>query len=205
MKLVLVRHGVSEQNIGDIVSGGNSNPKLTAKGIENIKKISQHIDEDKVDIVYSSPLTRAYETAHLLVPHKSIQVDDRLKEMNFGDWEGEHANELRKDYPDAFDFMGMFNNNYAKYAKNSETYDDITRRAREFLKELKQIGSHKTILVVCHGVTIRGILSAIFGLNTSNFTNVANVGFNEIIFDEDNNWTPRLMSFNNTVPVMIKK
>lgn len=205
MKLVLVRHGVSEQNIGDMVSGGNSNPKLTGKGIKNIQKISQHIDENKVDLVYSSPLTRAYETARLLTPNKSIQVDNRLKEMDFGAWDGSHANELRKDYPDAFDFMGMFNNNYAKYAANSESYDDITRRTREFLKGLKQVGRHKTVLVVCHGVTIRGFLSAIFGLDTSEFTNVANVGFSEVIFDEKNNWNPRLISFNKTIPVIIRK
>lgn len=205
MKLVLVRHGVSEQNIGDMVSGGNSNPKLTAKGIENAQKISQHIDENKVDLVYSSPLTRAYETARLLTPNKSIQVDNRLKEMDFGAWDGSHANELRKDYPDAFDFMGMFNNNYAKYAANSESYDDIIRRTREFLKGLKQVGRHKTVLVVCHGVTIRGFLSAIFGLDTSEFTNVANVGFSEVIFDEKNNWNPRLISFNKTIPIIIRK
>lgn len=205
MKLILVRHGVSEQNIGDMVSGGNSNPKLTAKGIENIKKVAQQIDEDKIDLVYASPLTRAYETAHLLAPSKSIQTDDRLKEMDFGAWDGKHANELRKDYPDAFDFMGMFNNNYAKYAANSESYDDIAKRAEEFLEEIKSLGSNKTVLVVCHGVTIRGFLSAIFGLDTSEFTNVANVGFSEVIFDEENDWNPRLMSFNKTVPIMIRK
>lgn len=205
MKLVLVRHGVSEQNIGDMVSGGNSNPKLTAEGVENIKKVAQRIDEDKIDLVYASPLNRAYETARLLVPNKSIQTDNRLKEMDFGAWDGKHANELRKDYPDAFDFMGMFNNNYAKYATNSESYDDITKRAGEFLEELKPLGSNKTILIVCHGVTIRGFLSAIFGLDTSEFTNVANVGFSEVIFDEDNDWNPRLMSFNKTLPVMIRK
>lgn len=205
MKLILVRHGISELNHGDVVSGGSSNPNLTSQGISDIKEISQHLDLDKVDIIYASPLKRAYKTAQLLAPGKAIHQDKRLMEMDFGSWDGQHANELRKDYPDSFDYMGLFNNNYAKHAQDAESYDDVVKRTNKFLDEIKPANSQKTVMVVCHGVTIRGLMAAIFGLDTAEIMNVKNVAFNEIIFDEDSGWQPRLISFNRKLPILIAK
>lgn len=205
MELILVRHGVSELNHGDVVSGGSSNPDLTNQGVSNIKKISQHLDLDKVDIVYASPLKRAYKTAQLLVPGKSICRDDRLKEMDFGAWDGLHATELAQDFPDSFDYMGLFSNEYAKHAQGAESYDDVVKRTSEFLNDVKSANSQKTVMVVCHGVTIRGLMAAIFKLDTAEIMNVKNVAFNEIIFDEDHDWEPRLISFNRKLPILIAK
>lgn len=205
MELILVRHGVSEQNLGDLVSGGSSDPDLTSQGIIEVKEISHHLDSNKIDIVYASPLKRAYKTAQLLVPGKAIHQDERLMEMDFGSWEGKHANQLRQDYPDSFDYMGLFNNNYAKHAQDAESYNDIVKRTSKFLDEIKPANSQKTVMVVCHGVTIRGLMAAIFGLDTAEIMNVKNVAFNEIIFDEDSGWQPRLISFNRPLPILIAK
>jgi broad specificity phosphatase PhoE len=51
MKLILVRHGISEHNAGGIVSGSKSDPQLSKAGIANTKKASRFIDETKIDQV----------------------------------------------------------------------------------------------------------------------------------------------------------
>lgn len=201
MKLVLVRHGVSAHNVGNLISGGESNPDLSKSGIAEVEKISKSIDEDKIDIVYASPLIRAKKTANILTKgRKVINLDDRLTEMKFGSWEGTDVEPLYRDCPDAFDFMGMIGKKYTKYAQGAESYDDLVARCSDFMSMLCQTASNKTVLVVCHGFTIRGLMAAIFKLDSSEFTAQGNVTFTEINFDEKNNWNPRLMSFNRRLP-----
>ena len=104
MDLLLVRHGVSEHNTSDIISGGISNPNLSQTGVKQVEEVSKLIDNSKLDRVYASPLIRAKRTAQILTDfQKDIITDDRLREMDFGSWEGQHAEDLKIKYPDAFD------------------------------------------------------------------------------------------------------
>lgn len=59
MDLLLVRHGVSEHNTSDIISGGISNPNLSQTGVKQVEEVSKLIDNSKLDRVYASPLIRA--------------------------------------------------------------------------------------------------------------------------------------------------
>lgn len=202
MKLILVRHGISEDNVGDLISGGESNPNLSAEGINNVKKISQFVDENKIDLVYASPLTRAYETAKLLTKgNKKIIEDKRLVEMDFGQWEGKAAKPLMKLYPDAFDYTGMFSPDFVKYAPGAESYYDLILRCASFFNDLKVVGKAKTVMVVCHGFIIRGFMADLFHLDITEVGSVNNVSFTEIDFNEKAFWQPRLMSFNREKPV----
>lgn len=201
MKLILVRHGISQHNVGSLISGGKSDPDLSPEGIAGVKEISQYVDNDKIDAVYASPLKRAYQTAELLTNNsKKIIVDQRLIEMDFGSWEGRDAKPLYEKYPDAFDYMGMFSPNFVKYVQNAESYDDLIERCRSFMNDLKRNESDKTVMVVCHGFTIRGILAGLFHLNISDIGAAKNVSFTEINFDEEHFWRPRLMTYNRETP-----
>lgn len=206
MQLILVRHGISADNVGNIISGGKSNPDLSQKGIAEIKKVSEFIDPQKIDAVYSSPLSRAYETAEILInKQKKIHIDPRLVEINFGDWEGKKDSEFHEQYPDAFDYMGMFSTNYVKYDHNAESYDDLIARCRDFMNDLKEKEAGKTVMVVCHSFTIRGLLSGLLHLNIADIGSVKNVSFTEISFNEPDFWRPRLMSFNRELPAYFAK
>lgn len=201
MKLILVRHGISEHNVGALISGGKSDPKLSPEGVKGVEEAAKTVDEAQIDAVYASPLTRAYQTAEILVDHKKkITVDQRLIEMDFGSWEGKDAKPLYEKYPDAFDYMGMFSPNFVKYVHDAESYDDLIERCRSFMNDLKRNESGKTVMVVCHGFTIRGILAGLFHLNISDIGAAKNVSFTEIAFDEERFWRPRLMSYNRKAP-----
>lgn len=201
MKLILVRHSISEHNVGDIISGGKSNPKLSEAGIALAEKASHFIDETKIDQVYSSPLTRAYQTAQLLTDNnKEIQKDKRLAEMNFGDWEGKETQPLRDKYPDAFDFRGTFSPNFVKYDKGAESYGDLIDRCNIFMHDLKRNAAGQIVLVVCHGFTIRGILAALFHTDITRIAAVNNVSFTEVELDEQRFFAPCLLSFNRETP-----
>lgn len=199
MDLLLVRHGVSEHNTSDVISGGTSNPNLSQAGVKQVEEVSKIIDNNKIDQVYASPLIRAKRTAQILTDfQKDIITDDRLKEMDFGSWEGQHAEELKVKYPDAFDDLGTINSKYTKYAKNGETLEQVADRVEEFLAEIQPYSNDKTIMVVCHGFVIRSLIARWFKLKIEDVMTVRNVSFTELHFEKDGIERPRLMTFNRT-------
>ena len=202
MDLLLVRHGVSEHNTSDVISGGTSNPNLSQAGVKQVEEVSKIIDNNKIDQVYASPLIRAKRTAQILTDfQKDIITDDRLKEMDFGSWEGQHAEELKVKCPDAFDDLGTINSKYTKYAKNGETFEQVADRVEEFLAEIQPYSNDKTIMVVCHGFVIRSLIARWFKLKIEDVMTVRNVSFTELHFEKDGIERPRLMTFNRTEPL----
>lgn len=201
MKLIIVRHSTSKQNLRRLISGGNSNPDLSKQGIALAKQAASYLDESKIDQVYASPLKRAYQTAQILTDyHKKIITDNRLKEMDFGSWDGQDPAPLLKEYPDAFDFENFLSEHYTAYAKGAESYADVTRRCCGFLNDLKENAAGQTIMIVCHGFTIRGLISSLFGSDIMTIGAVRNVSFTEVKLDESSNFKPRLMTFNRERP-----
>ena len=202
MDLLLVRHGISEHNTSDVISGGTSNPNLSQAGTKQVEEVSKIIDNNKIDQVYASPLIRAKRTAQILTDfQKDIITDDRLKEMDFGSWEGQHAEELKVKCPDAFDDLGTINSKYTKYAKNGETFEQVADRVEEFLAEIQPYSNDKTIMVVCHGFVIRSLIARWFKLKIEDVMTVRNVSFTELHFEKDDIERPRLMTFNRTEPL----
>ncbi len=100
------------------------------------------------DAVFTSPLRRAVRIASYC-GHSMAERDDRLKEMNFGDWEGKPWSEIltTSDVP-AF-FAHYINNP----TPNGESLKDQLNRVHDFLQEKKK-QDYEHILVFCHGGVI---------------------------------------------------
>ncbi len=197
MDLVFVRHSISVSNDSGLISGAGLDTPLSEEGIEYAKQVSSHFDEKKFQAVYSSPLQRAKDTAEILVKETMpVQLDKRLVEFNFGKWEAKHPDPLIAKYPDAFDYSGMFNANYSKYAPEAESYSDVAKRVGGFVNEMKAEHKKDTVLVVCHGLTIRALMGQIFQTDVFGYAAPDNVAFSHIHFDEDEDFRPRMMTFN---------
>lgn len=197
MDLVIVRHSISTDNHAGRVSGAGSNVELSDAGIEYAKKVRQAYDWDRFDQVFASPLQRAKQTAQILTNnHADIQLDPRLSELHFGDWEGADEKQLFAKHPEVFDYAGMFNEKYSDFAPNSESYTDLVVRTKSFLDDILASSADQSILLVCHGMTIRALFAAIFNSQVSKFTTVGNVTLNEVYFDAQSNFDPRLYSYN---------
>ncbi|MCK4919084.1 MAG: class I tRNA ligase family protein, partial [Candidatus Pacebacteria bacterium] len=65
-KLILLRHGESESNVKDVKAGQTDGYPLTQKGIEQSKKIAKILKKEKIDIIISSPIQRAKQTAGIV-------------------------------------------------------------------------------------------------------------------------------------------
>ena len=88
MKLYVVRHGQTNENIGKIMQG-NMDTQLNEKGIEQARSARDKLKDVKIDVIFSSPKARALDTAKIISDGKiPIICDDRLRSRNHGEFEG---------------------------------------------------------------------------------------------------------------------
>ena len=98
-KLHLIRHGMTEGNLNGQYIGVTDIP-ITTNGIIELNDLRERGIYPKCGIVFSSPMVRATETAKIIFPDQEIIINDNLREINFGEFEGKTADELkdREDY-----------------------------------------------------------------------------------------------------------
>lgn len=145
----LVRHGRTPLNDGTFLGRGR-NPPLAA---------TPAALEETWTAVYSSPLARAAETAAALAPGATIQLDDRLSEIDYGLAEGLTAAEARERFPD---LRRAWEDGRDIAFPGGEDTAGVLARARAFLGALPQ--GPGRILAVTHNVVVRAILADLLGL-----------------------------------------
>ena len=95
MEIYIVRHGETLWNKSKRLQG-NRNIDLSEVGRNEARERGKQLENVDFDVIYSSPLNRAYETACIIKGERNIPIikDDRLREINFGINEGMQADQL---------------------------------------------------------------------------------------------------------------
>ncbi len=102
--------------------------------------------------IFSSPLKRCASLAKIIFPAQHITHDDRLKELNFGEWEMKKWDEIDKKNLD--DWM----NDYVNVrCPDGESYADLYKRVIEFVED--QLHNKESVVIITHAGVIRAILS----------------------------------------------
>ena len=164
IKVMLVRHGVTEWNSKGLVQG-QSDIHLAPDGIHQARLLTAHFPFDIVDAIYSSDLHRAMTTAEVITSKFNLDIIPvpEFREMNFGIWEGKSFESLAQEDP--ADFKKFFLQPDMLMIKNAETFAEVQNRA---VTKLKQIvhdqGDGKHIVIVTHGAVIRTIIASILGM-----------------------------------------
>ena len=130
MKIYLTRHSKTLWNQEKRLQGWQDSP-LTAEGIEDAKLLKARITELKIDYCYSSPIERAKATSEILFDH--VLVDERLKEMNFGKYEGCLINELLND-PIYNRLWNLPDDDVS--TPGGETYHEVQMRLKDFFNDI---------------------------------------------------------------------
>lgn len=148
-QIYLVRH----TNV-DIAAGtcyGMSDIPLASTFSEEASLILQKLQGITFDKIYTSPLKRCTQLAQILSPSK-YEMDQRLTEMNFGNWEGSSWDEIYKT-----PYGKKWMNNYLTLpCPGGEAYSDLYDRVNTFINEL---GKNQNILIITHAGVIRAFLS----------------------------------------------
>ncbi|WP_027824920.1 histidine phosphatase family protein [Lactobacillus psittaci] len=187
MKLTLIRHGQTDLNKENRIQGGGIDQPLNETGIMQAQQAAKNFDISGYDLVYASPLKRARKTAEIFVhDEKPIHFDERLKEMDFGEWDTLRVIDLYKKYPKGFTSDGYIANGYLRYAPSGESFEDVAQRASEFVDELIDKYPDKNVLVVCHGTLIKTLVAHYFANgNLDIFRQVENCAISKFVFEEN--------------------
>ena len=114
---------------------------------------------NKIDIAFSSPLTRARKLASFCGYGGHI-TDDRLKEMNMGDWEMRLFDDIAREDPH---ILKWYNDYMNLAATNGESYRMLYRRVASFLDELRS-ANHSRVAIFAHGgvLVAAGVYARLF-------------------------------------------
>ncbi|PFN09473.1 MULTISPECIES: histidine phosphatase family protein [Bacillus cereus group] len=149
-EICLVRHGQTDWNFQEIIQGREDIP-LNEVGKKQASQSAATLKMETWDVMISSPLSRAQETAQAIagaVGIQSILLDERFVERNFGEASG-------KPIPTVRELIAEGN------VEGMETDEEIVNRCFSALKDVAQIHEGKRIIIVAHSHAIKAILHAI--------------------------------------------
>lgn len=155
-KLHLIRHGMTKGNEkGQYI--GSTDIGITTNGIIELENLKEKGIYPKCDIIFSSPLKRAVQTAEIIFPEKEIIVNQNLREMDFGQFEGKTAEEL-KDNPAYAEWVA----GKIQAAPGGESGVEFATRLCEGIGEIIREMMNRQVYsagVVMHGGAIMTLLS----------------------------------------------
>lgn len=160
--ILLVRHGETEWNLVRRYQGWADSP-LTERGAAQASAVGRRLralPEAEGLPVVASPLGRARRTAELIQAARGdaapVALDERLKEITLGTWDGLDRNEVEKLSPGIFAGDGRYE--WYFRTPDGETYEEFSGRIAAWLGEC----GTQTLIVVAHGVVTR-VLRGLYG------------------------------------------
>ncbi|MBU0766260.1 class I tRNA ligase family protein [Patescibacteria group bacterium] len=160
-KLSVVRHAESAGNLIPIYQAKVPGTDLTDRGKKQAKEAAKRFENQKIDIIYCSPLARTQQTAGIIAKATGakVVVDERLREVSFGDFEGKavdysdlafvkarRAHKLETGAPESiYHFPGM------------ETWSKVQERISDFLNETLPKHRSEHVIVVTHADPLQNV------------------------------------------------
>lgn len=148
-EILLIRHGEVEnpENIEYMRLPGFG---LSYKGASQIKALAEKLKKYKIDLIYSSPLQRAKETAEILsknISNKKIKIklSEELIEANYWKWEG-----LKRNERDKAELNGYWKDPVKYSSILGESLEDIQKRVVEKILEIAKNNKGKRIIITSH-------------------------------------------------------
>lgn len=169
-QIVLVRHGETEWNAGEIFRG-KADVCLNDAGLRQAELVAEYLAEFRIEAVYSSPLLRALKTAEAIASRQGLEVriEPGLTDLGFGEWEGKPLQRVKEEYPEL----------YAQWVEHpekaampgGESLEEVKCRVVKVVGEV--IAWHGgMVALVSHRVVHKVLICHLLGLDNSHFWNI---------------------------------
>lgn len=184
LKVYLLRHGETQYNADGNRYCGRTDVPLTAKGINQAALVNKQLIGMSFDAHYSSPLKRARHTAEIASGGKQVITDERLIEVDFGEWEGKTKEEFLAQNASLW-HSWMEDPTHAQAGGTGETAQEVVSRVNNFYNTM--IGKHPfgTILVVGHNGINRLYMAYKLGMSLKNYRRIVQENSSVTIFTLD--------------------
>lgn len=186
MRLIITRHGETEENKVGIMQG-HLPGTLSAEGINQARKLALRLKDEKINFIFSSDLARASDTAKEISafhPHATIQFVENLRERNLGEFQGKKKS----------DFGWNVKDHKAAYVepKMGEAMEQLYERAESFLHKIIELHHKDTVLFVGHNGINKALIAVITGKKHTDIKTIEsqhNTSVNIFEIDENKNHT----------------
>lgn len=151
-RILFTRHGETEDNIIRRLSTSPPGPKLTNLGKKQAINLGNKIKDINIDIIYSSPLVRAMQTAKLIIGNRKIKIhpQDGLKELSVGVLEGRNDDEAFAELDKIWHSWTVERNLDVLTAEGGETANQILERSVKTFNNIIKNNQFNTVLIVAH-------------------------------------------------------
>jgi len=168
-RIVLVRHGRTGWNAVERFRGRADIP-LDEVGQTQAETTGERIAREWQPVaVYSSPLSRALDTARVIASRRGLEVQEHsgLLDIDYGEWQGLTPQEVGSRWPDAL--RDWYERPQAACIPSGETLAAVRGRAMDAVAELAAMHHGETIALISHTVVNRLILLGVLGLGNDRF------------------------------------
>jgi probable phosphoglycerate mutase len=197
-RLYLVRHGATQRTAEDRFSGAVG-VELSDEGRRQAERLGERLDAEHIGFVYSSPLSRAVDTARIVARACRLEpiLRDGLREIDHGHWEGLTRREVEERFPDEY---GAWEEDPFTFSpQGGESGVAVLARALPVIREIVTAHPGQRVLVVSHKATLRLVLSSLLGFDARGYRDrldQAPACLNVVAFKDP--VRARLMLFNDT-------
>jgi broad specificity phosphatase PhoE len=163
-----VRHGATQLTAENRFSGAVG-VDLSEEGRAQVRRLAERLASDHVAAVYTSPLSRAVETAQILAtPHGLAPIhEDGLREIGHGRWEGLTRREVEERFPGEYDAWEADPFTFAPV--DGETGLEVLARALPVIRRIVLAHEGSTVLVTSHKATLRLVLASLLGMDARGY------------------------------------
>jgi len=167
-RLYLVRHGATQLTAENRFAGAVG-VDLSEEGRAQVRQLAERIAGDGIAAVYASPFGRTVETAEILArPHGlSPILEDGLREISHGRWEGLTRNEVEERFPGEYEAWEADPFTFAPV--DGETGLAVLARALPAIRKIVTAHLGARVLVVSHKATLRLVLASILGMDARGY------------------------------------
>jgi uncharacterized phosphatase len=187
----ILRHGETDWNSQGRLQG-HEDTELNELGRDQAIQVARYLETEPWDVIVSSPLKRAFETAQIIASYVSVstvRVVDEIIERNYGSASGLMPEERRSRFPEGI--------------PDQEDFEHLRQRAMAGLTKIADDFNGKRIIVVSHGGLINSILYSLSGGEFGSFkTRLKNGCINKITL-QNNNWSVEF--YNKTSTELLKR
>lgn len=193
MRLLLVRHGITQHNLDQTFTGQTDAP-LTELGERQAMAAGKYLAAEKIDLIVSSDLQRARATALAIAQHHHLPVleDPDLREVHMGTWEGLTREEIQARNP--AEWILVRNDPVHIAPPGGENFIQVHERASKALRRYQERYADKTVLWTTHGGFI-GILfchALKLDLTYRHCFRHENTSISELVFGSELPWITRM-------------
>ena len=179
--IIVIRHGETEWNVEGRYQG-QADPPMNQHGKEQARLLAHQLKQLNIDLLYSSPLKRAEQTARIICEVSKVPLifESRLMEINQGDWQTRLRSEIEELYPVVFSKWET--EPWSVTPPNGEHLSQVQARVYDAITDIIEYHPDQKVGIVTHRIPIALIKMKYQGLDPENVRRIdlPNIHFEEI-------------------------